>query len=280
MGMKVIEVKRIRRKLAELDAGADMVIPDYTTDSTAQPMGGAAAGISRPASPAAVVQASAAPADGLGGYAQPVMAVPQQPVMAVVQQQAQMMAPQAMGPPGQGMEELFGCFDDCEVCLCGYCCTPCLAGQTHERAGLESGPCWKIPTTCYAGSALMFVCGLGGILQCLAFYWCCKGRQKIQTLAGAQPDDDCTSCLTWWCCGPCAACQEARTVNKLWEANGRMPLLMNGYSYMSAGQPQMYQQHQPQMYQQQQPQMHQQPQMYQQQQQPGTYNPGVQRLER
>lgn len=90
MGMKVIEVKRIRRKLAELDAGADMVIPDYTTDSTAQPMGGAAAGISRPASPAAVVQASAAPADGLGGYAQPVMAVPQQPVMAVVQQQSGM----------------------------------------------------------------------------------------------------------------------------------------------------------------------------------------------
>ena len=128
---------------------------------------------------------------------------------------------------GVGMDGLCNCFSDLSVCCCGCWCSPCLHGMNHERAGLESGPCWKIPAVYCLGGALAST-GVGVICQCVAIYWVCKGRQQIQQLAGIPADDDCGACFTTCCCFACTACQEARTVNKMWEANGRRPLLGKG----------------------------------------------------
>ena len=260
MGMKGLEVKRVRRKLEELNAGSAMVVPDYDTGNKAQPMGMGQPAAAQPG----VVQGEAMPQQQM---------VPQQ----------QVMMPQGGDPMGS----LFGCFDDCGICLCGTCCVSCLAGQTHERAGLDSGPMWKIPVVTIVGSiANMVIPGVGLICQGLAFYWCCKGRAEIQQLAGAQPDDDCMACLLWGCCGNCAVCQEARVVNKLWEANGRRPLRQPGmmqHPGMMQQQPGMMMQQQPGMMQQQPGMMQPQPGMMMQQQpmqQPMMQQPAVQRLER
>jgi Cys-rich protein (TIGR01571 family) len=40
----------------------------------------------------------------------------------------------------QYSENLFGCFDDCGICVYGYFCTPCLVGQSVEEAG--QGKCY------------------------------------------------------------------------------------------------------------------------------------------
>eukprot|EP01043_Picozoa_sp_COSAG02_P063448 COSAG02_NODE_9001_length_2361_cov_3.831788_1_plen_310_part_00 len=268
MGMKGLEVKRVRRKLEELNAGSAMVVPDYATENKAQPMGMGQPTVAQPA----VVQGEAMPQQQM---------MPQQHMMP---QQQQMMPPGGVNPMGS----LFGCFDDCGICLCGYFCYCCLAGQTHERAGLDSGPAWKIPTVAVVGMVLS-QCLVGVACQCLAFYWCCKGRQDIQVLVGAQPDDDITACLTYFCCMPCAICQEARAVNAKWEANGRQPLRQPGMMQQPGMMPQpgMMMQQQPGMMQQQPGMMQQQPGMMMQQQpgmmmqqQPMMQQPAVQRLER
>jgi len=105
--------------------------------------------------------------------------------------------------------------------------------MNHERAGLQSGPCWKIPATYCVGTVLAN-CGVGIICQCVAIYWVCKGRQQIQQLVGVPSDDDCGAFCTTCCCFPCTACQEARAVNRMWEANGRRPLNSAGMSMAPA----------------------------------------------
>ena len=124
-----------------------------------------------------------------------------------------------VGVQGLGMNGLFDCFDDIGVCCCGYFCGACRAGQTHERAGLSSGPCWKIPVFCIGGSVAN-LCYVGWMCQCIAFRWICQGRQQIQAMSGVTPDDDCTACMMYLFCGPCAVCQEANAIDKMWQANG------------------------------------------------------------
>jgi Cys-rich protein (TIGR01571 family) len=137
------------------------------------------------------------------------------------------MQPQGMAQGGAPMGGLFDCFDDFGVCLCGYCCTPCLIGQTHERAGLPSGPMFKIPAIFCAGVAC-FYCIIGIPITCYGWSLIVKGRGTIQQLAG-KPDAGCfENCCTYYCCAACASCQEANFINKRWEANGRRPLLMPG----------------------------------------------------
>ena len=176
--------------------------------------------------------------------AQPVM---QQPQMGMQQPTGGMMMNTTInvngggGGSGVAWPGLFDCFDDIEVCLCGYCCGICLigkvaqlrcvtssehraseshrgtqqrnrtarpicAGQTHERAGLKSGPSWKIPTMFVCGGVLTYCCGW--IAQVVAFYWMVEGRGKIMKHAG-QPDEGIPmSCLTYCCCvSLCAVCQ-------------------------------------------------------------------------
>ena len=265
MGMKGIEIKRIRRKTEEHGLGGGMVIPDYSADAKAEPM---------------VVQAS------------PPQAMQQQP-----QQQPQM----AGGMLQVGMQQtltisqgaapgvplitndgaIFGCFDDCEVCLCGTFCYCFLAGQNHARVGLA--PSWQIPAAFFGAMAINACTGVLGLPLTLAYYyWVCKGRAATQMVLGQPVTDDCGNCMCCCCCHACVICQEARAVNAAWMANGMQPLTMTpGYTRMPGQmqQPGMIMQQQPGMMQQQ-PQMMQQPGMMQQQpgmmQQPQMQQPQMQ----
>ena len=121
---------------------------------------------------------------------------------------------QAHLAPGVPMGGLFDCFGEMETCCCGYWCTWCLAGQTHERAGLPSGPMFKIPAICCVSTACSIILGaigIGAIFgtcgQCYAFKLIIDGRGEIQKLAG-QPNAGCvTNCCTYCLCPACAACQ-------------------------------------------------------------------------
>lgn len=92
----------------------------------------------------------------------------------VMQQQPKVMQlPQvAVAPSGEFGGGLFNCMDDMTSCLCvSLGCGLCLAGQTHERASLKSGPCWKIPLlsiccgSCWCGFA-------GSIASCIVSAAC------------------------------------------------------------------------------------------------------------
>jgi hypothetical protein len=68
----------------------------------------------------------------------PQMAYQQQPQMMPLggapMQQQQFMQPAGPMPQLDGM---FDCFNDMETCMCVTVgCTCCLAGQTHDRAGV------------------------------------------------------------------------------------------------------------------------------------------------
>ena len=78
------------------------------------------------------------------------------------------------------MPDLFSCFDDMNTCCFVYWCYLCAVGRTHERAGLKSGPAWKLPTLCCCGAVLYSCCLLGIPLHLLAMYWIVEGRDESQ----------------------------------------------------------------------------------------------------
>ena len=188
--------------------------PVYAQPMQVQPM------YAQPQQPTGILQ----PGAQQPMYAQQPMQV--QPMYAqpqMVQQQRQTVNISVNGAlGGQGMGGLFDCFSDMGTCLIGYCgCAICLAGQTHQRAGL--GPCWKIPTYCCVGSLLTCIgiplaAGSSGAVtscyflglpsQCWAFALLCEGRKDIQRITGATVEDDFTRCLVTCCCTSCMICQE------------------------------------------------------------------------
>ncbi len=98
------------------------------------------------------------------------------------------------------LESLFGCFDDCETCLCGYFCLPCLFGQNAEKIDNSSccGMCcvYTILTSCY--------------LCWLPHYFKRENLRRKYNLR----EDPCNDLPTALCCGPCAICQEARFLKR------------------------------------------------------------------
>jgi Cys-rich protein (TIGR01571 family) len=116
---------------------------------------------------------------------------------------------------------LCGCTNDMEVCCCGWCCAPCLAGQTHERAGINT----KVPVICcYSLGMLASQFGVGIGCTVMADIIMCRARKEIQGLTGAKVQTDSEAFCTVCWCFPCVVCQEARAINKMWEANGSQPL--------------------------------------------------------
>ena len=95
-------------------------------------------------------------------------------------------------------EDLCGCFSDLTTLLWG-CCVPggilCMQGLAVDRA---TGQGCAIPYL------LVCLCAcIGGAIN----------RGKIRDnygIAGSFIND----CLIWWCCAPCAACQEYREVQR------------------------------------------------------------------
>ena len=94
------------------------------------------------------------------------------------------------------LESLYGCFDDFEICLRGWCCVPCLFGQNAEK--IDGSSCFLM---CCAYSCLTecYLCWIPHYMK----------RGELRQKYGLQ-EDPCGDCPTTLCCGPCALCQEAR----------------------------------------------------------------------
>jgi Cys-rich protein (TIGR01571 family) len=90
---------------------------------------------------------------------------------------------------------LFDCFDDCDVCCYGWCCTPCLYGENAEKIDGSS---------CYGSCFIWW----------LLYEWdlCCLvhmgKREALRNRFGLQ--EDCNDCVATTFCASCAICQEAR----------------------------------------------------------------------
>ncbi|UJR32435.1 hypothetical protein I4U23_019897 [Adineta vaga] len=98
-------------------------------------------------------------------------------------------------------ESLFGCFDDCGSCLCGWCCTPCLFGKNAEK--IDDSNCF------------LWCC----IYMCLSDCACCwyphyVKRQILRQKYDLKEDPCCGDCLATFCFSPCALCQEARFLKR------------------------------------------------------------------
>ena len=154
-------------------------------------------------------------------------------------------------PPGLG--DLFGCFEDMDTCCCGTFCAPCLIGQTHRRAGIDAH--CTVPIMYTAGAAAIWtwewqcltamaaaaagslevaastavppvgLLYLGQALTCGALCVSCARRNDVARAVGAGAQDSFGNFCTWLWCPACAACQEARAVNKAYCANGYRPLV-------------------------------------------------------
>ncbi|GMH40500.1 hypothetical protein BSKO_08404 [Bryopsis sp. KO-2023] len=99
-----------------------------------------------------------------------------------------------MAAPNQWSTSLYGCFDDCGICLYGYCCLPCLYGDNVAKAtgGGSCGPCCLY--TCCPGFACIFAGGK---------------RTEIRNKYNL-PEEPCSDCCVHFWCSPCGVCQEAR----------------------------------------------------------------------
>ncbi len=99
------------------------------------------------------------------------------------------------------IESLFGCFDDCEICLCGWCFTPCLFGQNAEKID---------------GSNCCLMCCAYSLLSSCYLCWIphCMKRENLREKYGLSQDPNCGDCPAACFCGPCALCQEARFLKR------------------------------------------------------------------
>merc|ERR1719453_825814 len=102
---------------------------------------------------------------------------------------------------GKWAKSLFGCFDNINICLYGWCCAPCLYGSTNGL--IEEGGCMMAALT-------MWCCGPCTICCCA------PGRRKKIRAVGDLPEEPCGDCVVWICCPSCANCQE---YNELFERN-------------------------------------------------------------
>jgi len=101
----------------------------------------------------------------------------------------------------------FGCFDDLETCLCGFCCLPCAVGINVDRAGKGACALW---------------CCLYSIGAYFGGYCCCgmAARESIQ-LASGVPVTAAENCILHWLCCCCAISQEGRAAKAI--RDGKAP---------------------------------------------------------
>jgi len=101
----------------------------------------------------------------------------------------------------------FGCFDDAETCLCGFCCLPCAIGINVDRVGKGSCPLW---------------CCLYSIGAYFGGYCCCgmAARENVQLAAGV-PVTAAENCILHWLCCCCAIAQEGRAAKAI--RDGKAP---------------------------------------------------------
>lgn len=97
------------------------------------------------------------------------------------------------------------CFDDCETCLCAWCCPAVRMTRTVYAAGLTR----KFWTAAILIIAAFMINGVVPIFGLVVFYYRRKLRVHVGSHAGCCKDLLCSLCCTW-----CVIAQEARYVDE------------------------------------------------------------------
>lgn len=92
---------------------------------------------------------------------------------------------------------LFGCFDNCTVCIITYFCPCYTQGKISEKVG----------ESCIL-HAILFLVPIANLI-CATII-----RGKVRENRGID-GSVVSDCLAIWCCAPCALCQEANEVDAL-----------------------------------------------------------------
>jgi Cys-rich protein (TIGR01571 family) len=87
--------------------------------------------------------------------------------------------------------------DDCDSCCYGFWCEPCLFGSNANKIDGSNCICMCLAYTCLADFGM---CWLLHYMK----------RKSLRDKFNLREDPSCGDCLTTFCCGPCALCQEAR----------------------------------------------------------------------
>ena len=92
---------------------------------------------------------------------------------------------------GEFKSSLFGCMNDCPICIYGIFCFECLAAQNWASIREENCTCFH--------------------LVCLASpFWTRQDLRKKKGMSTSYMGD----CLIYLCCLPCAICQDAREIKQ------------------------------------------------------------------
>merc|ERR1712196_183789 len=94
----------------------------------------------------------------------------------------------------------FAITHDMTTCLMGCCCGPCLYGKTSE---IVEDDCMK--------PCLLAVC----CVPCHLCMYAPNRRNEIRRALSLE-ENGCmeSACLSWFCCSPCANCQESNELKK------------------------------------------------------------------
>lgn len=140
---------------------------------------------------------------------------------------------------GEFERGLCDCFSDCDVCMHGWCCPWCTAGDTYEgsdtmgywtvigiflvaqvASSLASGGIYNLAVSQGATPEEAHnYSNLGGFVCCLivglAF---ATKRKELREKLGGNDGNFLVDCLIWGFCSECAICQEARSLNAAQQA--------------------------------------------------------------
>ncbi|KAL0227646.1 hypothetical protein RCL1_003789 [Eukaryota sp. TZLM3-RCL] len=97
-------------------------------------------------------------------------------------------------------ESLFGCFNDFNICLCGYFCPACLSAQTLADA--DNRACTLCDLVCAGVNTQYFL------------------RMRLRSELGLS-QSACGDCFSLMLCPTCYICQNARIVKQR-KARGQM----------------------------------------------------------
>mmetsp|Transcript_200 Transcript_200/g.233 ORF Transcript_200/g.233 Transcript_200/m.233 type:complete len:115 (+) Transcript_200:39-383(+) len=97
---------------------------------------------------------------------------------------------------------LCDCFDDCEICLCSFCC-PCIQfGRNMENLQSDANP----TSDCCACCLIYYFSSAFGCLPRLILHTVERGLIR----PGDAEERVCEDCLTICFCTPCALAQEGQ----------------------------------------------------------------------
>eukprot|EP00656_Telonema_subtile_P010970 TRINITY_DN15366_c0_g1_i1.p2 TRINITY_DN15366_c0_g1~~TRINITY_DN15366_c0_g1_i1.p2 ORF type:complete len:221 (-),score=20.26 TRINITY_DN15366_c0_g1_i1:12-674(-) len=128
-------------------------------------------------------------------------------------QQQHQFAGRPAGTNGQGFphaadfqHEIFGCFEDCDVCLEGWLCGYCQVASQYNK--LEKNVADVDWVVCGAMGGLDYCCGFSGIALCIGTMIV---RGKIRARYNINPGgSECEDCCAACCCTCCSIVQQHR----------------------------------------------------------------------